>query len=276
MRFAGLCGVGLLALSTSSFAADFPILRGSSGPPVGPAIYYPWQGFYVGGQGGWATNGVNYGNATAPLVAFMLRNTDIESTFNISGWTTLGKRDTPGTSYGGFIGYNFQWDDAVLGIEFNYNRASLHTGALDSMTRAGMVTAIARHDVTVSALGAVTITDFATLRGRGGWAFGPIMPYVTAGVAIARADINKEAHVWDDWCDITINPACTPVPQFSSVEQNNKIGVFGYGFALGAGIDYAVLPNLFLRAEYEYLGFSNYNELRVNISSVRGGAALKF
>lgn len=276
MRVAGLCGLGLLALTTSSFAADLPILRGAVAPPLGYMTYYPWSGVYFGGQGGWNAGGVDFGNATKPLVAYILRNTDVESQYSVSNWTTLPKRDSSGANYGGFIGYNWQWDDAVLSIEANYNRTSFKLTAEDSMRRVNLVTAVARHDVTVRATGALEITDYATLRGRAGWAFGPILPYVTGGVAIARGNVVKDAYVKDDWCDISIDPNCTPTPQFTNTASGNKDGTFAYGYAAGAGVDYALLPNLFLRAEYEFLGFSDFSDMHAYISNFRAGAGLKF
>jgi outer membrane immunogenic protein len=237
MRVAGLCGLGLLALSTTSFAADLPVLRGAVAPLLGYPAYYRWDGIYFGGQGGWNAGGVDFANATKPLLAYILRDTDIESEYAVSSWTTLPKRDTSGANYGGFIGYNFQWDDAVLGVEVNYNRSSFKVTADDSMRRVNIVTSIARHDVTVSATGTLEITDYATLRGRAGWAFGSILPYVTGGVAIARGNVIKEAHVRDDWCDVIADPNCTPTPQFSPSSNDNRDGTFAYGYAIGGGVD---------------------------------------
>lgn len=274
MRVAGLCGLGLLALTTTSFAADLPILRGSMAPPLGYVTYYPWSGFYIGGQGGWTAGGVDFGNATKPLVAYILRNTDAEQ-YRVSDWTTLPKRDSSGTSYGGFIGYNWQWDDAVLGIELSYNRTSFSVDAEDSMRRI-FSTSVANHDLTVKAEGGLEITDYATLRGRGGWAFGSFLPYVTGGLAIARGNVTKNVSVKDVWCDNTIDAGCAPSIAYTEAASDNKDGTFAYGYAVGGGVDYALLPNLFLRAEYEFLGFSDFSDMHAYISNFRAGAALKF
>jgi opacity protein-like surface antigen len=274
MRLAGFCGLGLLTLATSSFAADLPILRGSAGPLMGSPAYYPWGGFYVGGQGGWSANGVDFGNSSGPLLAYALRNTDIENDFRVSTWTTLSNQDTTGVGYGAFAGYNFQWDDAVFGVELNYTSTSLKVSAADSMRRVGMVTsANVEHDVTVTAAASLKITDLATVRGRAGWAAGPVMPYVTLGLAIARGDVEKSANVIDNWCDFSTPRRCA---LFTPSQTANKAGAFAYGFAVGGGLDYAILPNLFLRAEYEYLGFADFNDMKVYVSTFRGGAALKF
>ena len=47
-------------------------------------------------------------------------------------------------------------------------------------------------------------------------------------------------------------------------------------FTVGGGIDYAVLPNFFLRAEYEYMGFADIADMKVNVNTVRAGAGVKF
>jgi len=65
------------------------------------------------------------------MVSYILANTELQPI--VSDWTTLSKGSTGSRSFGSFIGYNFQWDDVVLGAELNYNRMSLGTGAQDTV-----------------------------------------------------------------------------------------------------------------------------------------------
>ena len=39
----------------------------------------------------------------------------------VSQWPILGTTDRRDVSYGGFIGYNTQWENVILGVEPNYN-----------------------------------------------------------------------------------------------------------------------------------------------------------
>ncbi len=82
--------------SPSAFAADFDILRGSE--PVGPARYTNWSGFYVGGQGTYASGGsaeFRQGNGTADLLPASQHR--CRTDFNISAWQVLGKSDSTTT-----------------------------------------------------------------------------------------------------------------------------------------------------------------------------------
>src|SRR4029078_6021201 len=89
--------------------------------PGGP-IFYRWEGLYVGGQFGYVTAGVDFGSGTQGLLAFVLRKDVVLA--HVSNWTTLPKVETNRTSFGGFVGYNFQMDELVVGVEGNYNRVS--------------------------------------------------------------------------------------------------------------------------------------------------------
>jgi len=74
-RRAGLAALALIAMAPAgAFAADMPeLLRGSYTP-----TYTSWEGFYFGGQAAYLSGGADFGNATQPLVAYILRNTFIE------------------------------------------------------------------------------------------------------------------------------------------------------------------------------------------------------
>ena len=94
-----------------------------------------WEGFYLGGQVGATVPGADFSNATQSLIQFMLRETTIENEQPVSDWRLLGKADTTASHYGGFIGYNWQWDQAVVGVEGHYNRTDFHLSSTDAMRR---------------------------------------------------------------------------------------------------------------------------------------------
>ena len=125
-----LVAVGLLASMSDAFAGEFelPVLRGSEGfAPAGSV--YRWNGAYFGAHFGHSSAGVDFGDGVRDLAAFVVRDTVLEPI--VAGMTTLSKADTSANSFGGFAGYNFQFEDAVLGFEVNYSRMSLNTGATD-------------------------------------------------------------------------------------------------------------------------------------------------
>jgi len=48
------------------------------------------------------------------------------------------------------------------------------------------------------------------------------------------------------------------------------------GFTAGAGVDIALTQNIFLRGEYQYAWFVDFNGHKFNVNTIRGGAGVKF
>jgi len=143
-----LAGLGALAVVTvigSANAADLP--RRQAMPAKAP-IYMPpvwsWTGFYVGINGGGA---FGHSDFSAPFPT---------GSFNMSGGLV-----------GGTLGYNYQMDNVVLGVEGDIDwsniRGSAPCAATNCETRNNWL---------------------GTTRGRLGYAFGNFMPYVTGGLAV--------------------------------------------------------------------------------------------
>src|SRR6185312_16564960 len=94
---------------------DLPFLRGSFTDGLTNARVN-WQGYYVGGQ-------VSYGSVTSKVAPGA--NADLQSTYrrpaNVDyNWQPLPNAHSNTTGYGGFVGYNSQWEDVVFGLEANY------------------------------------------------------------------------------------------------------------------------------------------------------------
>ena len=79
--------------------------------------------------------------------------------------------NTKGPSYGGFIGYNWQIDDVVFGLELNANRASLNARATNSVTRSYIVvngsSTYAPTTVNITSTGTADMSTYGTVRGAG-------------------------------------------------------------------------------------------------------------
>jgi opacity protein-like surface antigen len=298
MRFWIVCGLALIGVAEPALAADLPILRGTSG--YAPASYQRWGGVYVGGQAGFSNSGADFGSSVSSLTSYILRNSVLED--DVSSWTTLPRSATSGRSFGGFIGYNVQWEDAVLGVELNYNRTSLSHAAADSLARSITNPTGSNppdghtyiYDVAVDASASVLLTDFGTLRARAGWAAGPFMPYAFVGLAFGRGDVARSAAITgtrtDSYqvpqvigTDASGNPIIVMVPAsdvaplvLSSPQSEAQSGAVSYGYAAGVGLDYAVFGNLFVRGEWEWMQFPNVKDIKLNINTFRGAVGLKF
>jgi opacity protein-like surface antigen len=299
MRVLIICGAALIGLSGPAIAGG-DILRGSQEFEVGAPIYSRWDGVYGGLQGGYMTTGADFGNGVNSLVSYILRNTVLQD--DVSSWTTLPKADTTGWSYGAFAGYNFQWENVVIGVEANYNRMSQRAGATDSigpLLISDSTGAPAGHTYTysvqVAANASIKLTDVATFRGRMGWAAGDFMPYAFVGLAVGRADVTRWASVTgtrtDNWTDTTTVidpftgfPITTSTPRSSTTtlllpsnpQSETQSGVFAYGYSAGIGVDFALIGSLFMRGEWEWVQFAPIKDIKVHTNTARAALGLRF
>ena len=127
----GLCIAMVVGMASPALAADYdlPVLRGSVPPPattVGPATFTRWSGFYVGGDLSFNYGQADFSGATQPLLAFSLRNLTLEEEVQPSTIPILGKGASNAFGYGGFLGYNVQFQDLIVGVEATYTRTNLN------------------------------------------------------------------------------------------------------------------------------------------------------
>jgi len=260
---------------------DFPVLRGAytdglSLPPVN------WQGAYIGGQFGYSSANMDFSKATTSLTNFVLQNLSFQGT--VAQFTVLGKSSPTSTSFGGFVGYNAQWDDVILGVEANYNRMSNLTGsstntlpfiAVPSQCLVPPPGDTDQCSVRVAATASAKITDLLTLRGRAGWVIDNFLPYMFGGLAIGRADISRSVTVTErdnffDGGGVFLGTALT---NFSKAEAAN---VYTYGYTAGLGLEALLTGNVFARGEYEYVKFMTTKNIDINLNTVRLGLGYKF
>jgi outer membrane immunogenic protein len=271
----------VLALPSGALADEFNILRGT-------VPTYHWGGFYGGGQAGYASSNVNFGTAPSSEVAFLLRDTAIEQDEQISDWTVLDSRKPVSVSLGGFLGYNYEWEDnIVLGLELNYNHVFLSASATNgierSFTDSSDLPAGHNYFYTVGVAGTASLkmTDIGTFRARAGLEEGIFLPYAFTGLALARADTTTGAAVEYTAVDYpdSETPPLTPLPNLNVGplgQTNAQNNVFAYGVTAGVGVDVAVTQNLFMRGELEYIYFAPVNGIQVSIATARLGAGVKF
>jgi outer membrane immunogenic protein len=183
--------------AVSASAADLPAV-----PAKAPAAYAPepvaiWNGFYAGANLGY---GWAHGEVTG------------------SGLTR--SQNMGGVVGGGQIGYNWQWaSPLVLGIEADIQGAAQ------------------KND---NVLGALTVTNsityFATVRGRIGYAPGNWMVYATGG--LVYGEFRSEA---------TLGGATASLA--------NSRG----GLAVGGGLEWMFAPHWSAKLEYLYLDTGSFN-----------------
>jgi opacity protein-like surface antigen len=286
----------VLGMASPALAADYdlPILRGSQPvqpiapvTTVGPATFTRWSGFYFGGDFSFNNTTADFSNATQSLVAFALRNTAVEQQFTPSQTQVLGKGTDSAFGGGGFLGYNTQWQDLILGVEANYTHTSLNvTPPSYSVSRSTLTAAQLTPPLTIApgtvtnyslkANGHLDLTDYAEARGRAGYIVGNLLPYGFVGFVAGRAEYSVSATT-DSTCITqanTLNQAeCLGYPITASAGQNNALL---WGFSVGAGLDWALTQNFFLRGEFEFVQFAPITNILVPIVNGRVGAGFKF
>ena len=271
-----MCG-----MTAGAQAADLPVLRGGFTDGL-TTTRINWQGFYVGGQGGYGSSDENFGGSNQTLTATMLANTVIESDLGVSRWPlNLGKTTAQSSAYGGFTGYNWQFEDVVVGVEASYMHGSFGGTSSASMRRffTGQISDQYYHDITSNASSSVAISDVATLRARAAYAYGSFLPYAFAGVALGFGDITRSVSVVDRYAAFpppfpTVCPAVAPpfcfTPRLTSAQHNRLL----YGYSFGIGTDVNLIGGLFMRAEWEYVRLTSV--IDTNINTVRLGLGYKF
>lgn len=278
-----ICAVVVLAFAPSALADDLELLRGSQS--VGPATFPKWSGFYFGVQTSFSSGSADFSSATASLIGYSMRGLTIEDADSVATLPILGDADSKSTGYGGYVGYNTQWQDLVLGLEANYTHSPF-TLVATSQPIENHVYAVGSALVSYYAqgTGSMQITDYGSLRARAGWVVGGnFMPYGFAGLAVGKGSYSVTSLAFGQQSSPP-SPAlpflpCTPSPgacidyAFPNGSSGNS---FLYGFSVGGGMDIAVTPNIFVRGEFEFIQFAEVSGITATITTARVGAGLKF
>jgi len=297
-----LCAVLLCAFAPSAAAQEFgPALRGSES--VGQPIRPKWSGFYFGGDVAFGSGNANFSNATQSPLAYALRDTVVEADFNPSSWPLLGTATVQSSFVGGYAGYDTQWQDVILGAEITYAHPNVKATAPGtpmgrSFTNAPDATgAETEYDIIAGASASLQLTDYGTARARAGWVVDDIfLPYGFVGLAVGRANYTSSSTV--SWTTATTVPTpylvgtsvvtltpqpvlpCDPsVPETcaSYSEGNDQTGnAWIYGFDAGVGVDVALMRNVFLRGEFEYVHFFPVKGITLELATARAGVGFKF
>ncbi|HZP79317.1 MAG TPA: outer membrane protein [Pseudolabrys sp.] len=146
-----LAAVGLLALSaTAASAADLP--RRAAMPVKAPAYapVYNWTGFYVGINGGGGFGRSDFSGPAFPAA------------FNVSGGLV-----------GGTLGYNWQANQAVFGLETDIDWSGIKGSGACGVTTCS-----------------TSNSYLGTFRGRLGYAWDRFLPYLTGGLAYGNINTN--------------------------------------------------------------------------------------
>ncbi|MDI4658654.1 outer membrane protein [Xanthobacter autotrophicus] len=202
----------LPAIALAALLSAGPAAAADLGRPVPPSIpagvpapVFSWTGFYIG-----ANAGYGWGSGQDAL----------------GGALGGAGIDPKGWFGGGQVGYNYQFgNNVVAGIEADLQGGDISAGAAGPL--GGQLGVLGLSS---------TLDSFGTVRGRLGYAFGPILPYVTGGFAWGNNSIDYLG---------------------ASQSQTHT------GWTAGAGIEYALTDHWTAKTEYLYtdLGSKFYDTI---------------
>jgi outer membrane immunogenic protein len=270
LMVAAMCGV--VSGAQAADMPDLPFLRGSFTEGLSTSTVN-WQGGYIGGHAAYGTSNMNFTGSTRTVAARLMDGLEMEQVQRISEWPIMGKVSVHGQGFGGFVGYNSQWTDVVVGVELNYTHGKFGGSQTDSMSRFFTLPSGYTDSVTYEGTARINIKDMGTLRFRGGYAYGSFLPYMFGGIALGQADIIRTARVYGT----QVNPAAAPgfqnVPfDISATDAQYSHLIYGYSFGLGTEV--MLMSGLFFRAEWEYVRFAS--SIDTSINTVRAGLGYKF
>lgn len=272
MRILSIAAAAAL-LCSPALGADFGPLRGTQPIPVGASPVMNWEGGYIGAFAGYSQANFQNTSALRGPLAYMLRDLVIEREAQLSTKLLPRADDASTQGYGVFAGYNVQFDEAVLGFEVDFTRARMKGVSSDSYARRFGASNGLDYSSQLSGSVSGEINDLGTLRARAGVTMGSFLPYVTGGVALARATTTRTASV----NIVERNPLDGSVT--GRLVDSQTIGPkesFVLGYTGGVGVDMAITPNVMLRAEYQYIYFNDFDGYRITVNNVRAGAGIKF
>ncbi|HVY58882.1 MAG TPA: outer membrane beta-barrel protein [Xanthobacteraceae bacterium] len=232
----------VFAATLAGLALAGPAFAGPETPVAVPI--YPWSGWYGGIHGGY---GWGDGNAsgivdpgTVPLSPGWVVTAPVPAAFAIAD------PDPKGWIFGAQIGVNQQAGRTVYGVEADFTWSGIRGSSAVPIS-------LAINDPDQGAFAGQASLEsklewFGTLRGRLGYTFERFLPYVTGGLAYGnlKTTLTVGGSTFDTGGGVVL-VGSNAVSASASATQ--------VGFAVGAGVDWAVVDRWTLRAEYLFLSF---------------------
>jgi outer membrane immunogenic protein len=199
-----------------------PLLNGDIAGFLAALPSRDWSGFYIGLNGG-------YGGDVFKQYGSLVGTSSVNAPVVLN---TSNSSRTGGFIVGGHAGYNYQfYKHFVLGVETDGQWSGI-TGQHQALVTEGSYGSVYMNQQS-------KLDWFGTSRLRAGFARGDTLSYATVGVAYGNSSIGDH----DVGGGLFVNNA-------SAIRA---------GWVAGSGTEYAVLPNLSLRAEYLYVSMSGLN-----------------
>ncbi len=220
--------------------------------------------------------------------------------------------DSANGAFGGVhVGYVYQFDSLAFGIEADFSISAIgsESYAWETWDRNIEYTnwnLEIYEEFYLDSMLDVKLDNFGTVRGKIGAPMGRFMPFVTGGVAFGSSTVTRSHDIstssaWGqinfDFADGTYSgPVCLNAGAPSSCEALGAEAIEPFsdsssanhvGYAIGAGVSYAVTDSIVVTGEYSYMNLGKHEvesmlsggqDLAITLDShtVRGGISFKF
>jgi outer membrane immunogenic protein len=208
---------------------------------IGSAKAQDFNGFYVGGNGGgvFGRDSVQTSPIFSPTGYFAATSTPA-----ITGASTQQIKEN-GFTAGGQFGYNHQWDNFVFGLEVDFGKASF-----SGVTTTGPVLYPCCAPTSFTVTQTAESNWLMTARPRMGVAFGHVLAYGTAGLAVTNL---KYSALFTD--------------TFATAHESASFDEKRPGWAVGGGMEVAISHHWSIKGEYLYAGFGRANVTSTNLTA---------
>jgi outer membrane immunogenic protein len=210
-------------------------------PMAPPPVAYNWTGFYIGVNigGAWGSSSTNSpitcpAGGTRCYLASVLADINAQAAQNVS---------SSGVTGGLQLGYNVQMNSFVYGVEADFNAMNLR----GSQTTSAYFTAFPGPGTAPTYTNSISTNWLFTARGRLGFLVSNnVLVYGTGGLAVTDL---KYTHTFVEGV----------FSGSSSGTESSTASATKAGYAIGGGLEYALMNHWSVKAEYLYLNFGNVN-----------------
>lgn len=283
----------VVAASMLVIDADAADMSSFSWPWSQPDTYwdipsYDWSGGYVAVMGGYNSSNITQGDLAANMVDRAIPSWKWSNEAKTLAKASAFDMTANAGVYSLHAGFNIMSQRLVYGFELEYGKFSPAMSASSSFDESRVVDTqtktntagqeiVERTSVLTAMTNKTQIFDYGLINGRAGYAYGRFMPYALVGLGVTRVKLNAVMDA-DEFSVVTVDGVYSS--ELSRAPQPSRATLTKDAYAatvsLGLGFEYALLDNLIVRAQYNYLTSGNIKGEGLSNNMARGGLALKF
>lgn len=275
-------------LTTGAVAADLSAVAWpwSSTDPYSDVPTYDWSGGYVAIMGGYSSSNITQNELASNMVDVAIPSWLYAEKAKALAKAAARDLTASGGIYSIHAGINMMMQRLVVGGELEYGKWSptrTAQGSFDeqrlfdekSITLPDGTSATENIGGWLIYNNKTQILDYGLVNARAGYAYGRFMPYALVGLGATRVKIATTMTAYETHNIIangTLLSSRTTGPGYGSYTKDAYAATFSFGL----GFEYAVLDNLVLRAQYNYMTAGPLKGETISSNLARGGLALKF